>query len=364
MGLLRGLFGYNGGGLQLGAEDNPYDAYASAAPGNVPGDLNKRQGLFGGLADSLNNPIFQFGMGLASGATPQEGFGNALQSIYARQKLAQANLTGDIKEYQFAKQQGYEGSFQDWMKEQYQQRQGAVGYGIQGQPVYNEKTGEVGFLQMQNRGGQPIITTPGGLKPLSDDWKVNPKPITEKTDTEIIQRDPFTGQERSRTPMNREEGARERASGKVRGETQTTAEINLPQIETTAANAIRQLDELKIHPGRKDATGPLAGRAPALGGAQADFISRLNQIESGAFVNTYKNDLRGGGQISNIEGEKGTKARARMNRLTKPEDFDAAIEDYKNVIRQDVENARRKAGGGGGSSGRVRKYNPETGAIE
>lgn len=69
MGLLSGLFGYNGGGLQLGGVDD------TGGPGA------------GWLSQSLSSPVVQFGLGLASGATPQEGFGNALSAQLNYQRM-------------------------------------------------------------------------------------------------------------------------------------------------------------------------------------------------------------------------------------------------------------------------------------
>src|SRR5258708_31668115 len=56
------------------------------------------------LDNRLNNPLVQFGLGLASGKTPQEGFGNALQAQLARQKLEKENHPTSVKEFQFAVQ--------------------------------------------------------------------------------------------------------------------------------------------------------------------------------------------------------------------------------------------------------------------
>lgn len=333
-------FGFGGGGL-LGGGDG-YDG--------VP----QSRGFFGGLEDRFNSPLVQFGLGLASGGTPQEGFGNALSAIQFRQKLAQANLTGDIREYQYdMMQRGARGEdripFSEWRKQN-----NAINEKSFGNPLFDEE-GNVKVLTDKGR----LITPQGaeGFKGMKSTREID-------TGTEKITVNAQTGAVIDRRPYNAEERAAATARGKTTGTAQATAAIDLPQIETTANNAIRYLDELKNHPGRKDATGPLAGRVTALGGAQADFVSRLQQIENGAFVNTYKNDLKGGGAISNIEGEKGTKARARMSRITRPEDFDAAIEDYKALIRQDQENARKRAAGPSSGTSRIKKYNPETGRIE
>lgn len=87
----------------------------------------------------------------------QHAISNALQ----QQQLA---LTGDIKEYQYAKQQGYQGSFQDWMAIK-QQQQNKAGLN----PTYYYTTGPNGervlnIGQLQTGGGlHPVQLPPGAV---------------------------------------------------------------------------------------------------------------------------------------------------------------------------------------------------------
>lgn len=95
MGLLSGLFGYGGSGILGNNNDD--------APGFTPPSGG---GWFG---NTMGNPMVQFGLGLASGATPQEGFGNALaaqlnyqkmqrqreQDLYQRQRDAMEDIRKD-----------------------------------------------------------------------------------------------------------------------------------------------------------------------------------------------------------------------------------------------------------------------------
>lgn len=158
MGLLSGLFGYNGGGLLGGGGDE------NSYPENyTQGMAPRRMGPLEGFTDSLNSPLFQFGMGLASGATPQEGFGNALSALQVRQKLAQSNLTSDIKEYQFDMAQRIARGedripFGEWQRQQANLREQ---FGLNVIPYYDRNTGEYRLGQASSRGGFRPLDIPG-----------------------------------------------------------------------------------------------------------------------------------------------------------------------------------------------------------
>ena len=77
----------------------PYQNYSPAAPQMT---AQPSMGFMDRLESGLSSPLTQFGLGLASGRTPQEGIGNALQSVQFRQKLEHEKMTAAIKEYQYA----------------------------------------------------------------------------------------------------------------------------------------------------------------------------------------------------------------------------------------------------------------------
>jgi hypothetical protein len=102
-------------------EPSPFASGASAMPAmpmpqgvqgggfmsNLKGDVNDFLGSDASLA---------FAAGLLSGGSTSQAVGSGFANAFAaRQK--QAPSTDDIKEYAFAKQQGYAGSFPQWMTE-------------------------------------------------------------------------------------------------------------------------------------------------------------------------------------------------------------------------------------------------------
>jgi len=134
-----------------------------------------------------------------------------------------------------------------------------------------------------------------------------------------------------------------KAFGKTTEEDRGKAIADAPRVVDNANEAIRLADELIKHPGMKQAVGAssMLGIQKIPGTQARDFMNRLDQIKGGAFLEAF-NTLRGGGQITEIEGKKATDAIARMDNATSEEAFAQAVMDYKNVIQDGVERAKRK----------------------
>lgn len=107
------------------------------------------------------------------------------------------------------------------------------------------------------------------------------------------------------------------------------------------------------HPGFTSAVGQsfskLITKEPIAGTDRAGFEERFKQIKSGAFMDAY-NTLRGGGAITEKEGEKGTDALNRMSLATSEKEFIQAANDFRDVVRQGVARARQQAAGGGAAA--------------
>lgn len=134
-------------------------------------------------------------------------------------------------------------------------------------------------------------------------------------------------------------------AGTVQGESQAQAQIDLPGAVAGAKEQLRLLDELANHPGRKQIGwhDPF-GRAPLIPSTKGyDAANLLEQVKSGAFMTAFQS-LKGGGQITEKEGQVATAAISRMDRATSRAEFDKALEDYKGIIRLGIDRASQKAG--------------------
>ena len=77
------------------------------------------------------------------------------------------------------------------------------------------------------------------------------------------------------------------------------------------------------------------------GSPAADFQSRFDQLKGETFLQAYET-LKGGGQITNIEGEKGTQAINRMSLAQSEREFVAAARELQEVIKKGVERAQAR----------------------
>ena len=138
--------------------------------------------------------------------------------------------------------------------------------------------------------------------------------------------------------------AQAEATGKEVGQVAGKAQTELAGMDEKQSLAFTQVDELLRHKGFSSVVG--ATMVPGMrfipGTREADFMSRLEQIKSGAFMEAYK-VLKGGGQITEIEGVKATAAMNRMSISTSEAEFRAAAKDFKDAVTVGFNKLRAQA---------------------
>jgi hypothetical protein len=82
---------------------------------------------------------------------------------------------------------------------------------------------------------------------------------------------------------------------------------------------------------------------PIVGTDAADFNVLLKQVQGKQFLQAYET-LKGGGQITEVEGAKAEAAIARMNDAQSEPAFLESLKEFKEIIRGGVERAQRGAG--------------------
>lgn len=132
----------------------------------------------------------------------------------------------------------------------------------------------------------------------------------------------------------------------------TAAQTGLPQVVATADDLSRHIDEMigskggeiKPHPGMGSYLGSsgMLGYVPKT--EAADFKSRLEQLQGGTFLQAY-NTLRGGGQITEVEGAKATAALNRAKAAQNEQAFKTALRDFQDVVQKGADRARQAAQG-------------------
>jgi hypothetical protein len=134
------------------------------------------------------------------------------------------------------------------------------------------------------------------------------------------------------------------AEAKTSGKTISQAKANLPKVESASKFVLGHVDSILNHPGRPWSTGLLSLSPTVRGTRQADFRNRLAQIGGSSFLTAFET-LKGGGQITEVEGQKATAAVNRMKDSTSDEEFNAAAKDFKDVVMSAQKNARDLASG-------------------
>jgi hypothetical protein len=137
-----------------------------------------------------------------------------------------------------------------------------------------------------------------------------------------------------------------KAGAQTEAKTQTEARLGAPQSIAQGEETIRLVDDLLKAPGMKQAVGAsrLLGIQNIPGTAAKDFEVRLDQLKGQQFLQAFES-LKGGGQITEVEGKKATDAIARMNAASSENEFVKASREFQDVIRAGVNRAKKAQGG-------------------
>jgi hypothetical protein len=136
------------------------------------------------------------------------------------------------------------------------------------------------------------------------------------------------------------------------------ASEKLPEAIAMNNSAIRKIDEMiggvdakglplegakgQPHPGLSKATGLGGGVMRFFSGTEGkNFEIRHKEVLSQAFLDAFE-ALKGGGSITEKEGEKATAARTRMDLAQSKEEYIEAAREYQGVLKRGVENARAR----------------------
>lgn len=96
-----------------------------------------------------------------------------------------------------------------------------------------------------------------------------------------------------------------------------------------------------ISVGANSPVGKVASFIPGTDAASFDIASK--QMLGKQFLQAFES-LKGGGQITQIEGEKATQAMSRMNTSNSQEEYTKAAREFQDIIRSGINRAKQKAG--------------------
>ena len=225
---------------------------------------------------------------------------------------------------------------------------------------YVDAEGKRHIYQLSKAGGRKDIEFPDGATPGEKlqfvDTGTGTQPVSKTTAQPVgglIQKD-LAGK------------AAQTAEGKALGE----AKVDLPRVESNADNMIGLIDSLETDPYLSRMTGPIDSHLWNVSGDANRVQSKADQLHGQAFLQAFQS-LKGGGQITEVEGRKATDALSRLQTMgVNDKDYGKALSDFKIEVNRLREIARKRAGGSAeaapsapSSGGRLR-FNPETGELE
>lgn len=104
--------------------------------------------------------------------------------------------------------------------------------------------------------------------------------------------------------------------------------------QASIAAQIGVIDKALTHPGRTTVTGLSGNLDPRnyIAGTDAtNFKTVIDQLGGAAFLQAFES-LKGGGQITEVEGKKATDAIARLNTAQSDDEFKASLEELRGIM--------------------------------
>jgi len=310
--LMAGFQGFANGGAPLPALANLVNGLATGrTPQNQTKQFLVSRGIDPNLADTIVND-------------------KTLLRAVVPQLMGATGQTSDIKEYEYAKRQGFTGGLADWMA---RKRAGAGEFGMT--PIYGTMAdGKPGIMQLGKNGTPQMVPLPDGFQIARDPIKVD-----GPTGTTIL--DPQTRQQVGFIPKDIRGAKIEESLGKAQG----AARATLPTDLQAGQFAVDEINKLMDSKGFNEVFGSLDQFRPnfTMSAEGKDALARFDQLKGRAFLQAYTT-LRGGGQITEVEGKKAEDALARLNRSLSETEAKQALADFRDAVTVGMQKLREKAG--------------------
>lgn len=205
--------------------------------------------------------------------------------------------------------------------------------------AYEMQDGTIKIGVLSNLGNFKEVGLPEGASPAFPVQQVN-------TGTGFTEMNKFGGTTGNVTPIDNVGKARDTEIGKIVG----SNVANAPKSIETADRTLTAIDNILNDPALPQAVG-IGGILPAIPGTdQAGVIAKIDQLKGQAFLEAF-NTLKGGGQITEVEGKKATDAIARLDRAQNLEDFTTALNELRSIVEAAKARAEQQSNGGPSSVG-------------
>jgi hypothetical protein len=181
-------------------------------------------------------------------------------------------------------------------------------------PQIYTRDGKYYEVVMDNKGGRQEREVPAGMVPFNVE---------------------------SKTPQFQGQVSNEKAAGDVAGKARAQGIVDAPKEAMTAQQAIATIDEAIAHPGLKKAVGVGSYIPWTRGSEAADYGLIVDKIKGQAFLQAFQS-LKGGGAITEIEGQKATQAITTLNTSQSEAAHRKALQDLRDIAAAAIERAQKK----------------------
>lgn len=117
----------------------------------------------------------------------------------------------------------------------------------------------------------------------------------------------------------------------------------LSKVVGQADQMIASIDGILQHPGLSGAVGFQIGEAMIPGTPERDFVARSDQLQGQAFLQAFES-LKGGGQITEVEGKAATNAIGRLSRAQSESGYKESLKELRGILEKARSRAYDKAG--------------------
>jgi hypothetical protein len=306
------------------------------ALGNPGGAINKIadavQGFTTGQTPTQRQQSQLFQAYVSSGMSPSQAYVAVLNPQLASSMMG-GGKTDDIKEYEYARKETPGLTFEKFML---QKKANQGEYSLT--PQYGtDKDGNTVLIQTGKSGEAIRTKLPEGVKVSSGVEKID-------AGDKWILYDKRTG-----TPVGTQpKDLVSKEAAEERGKAQGQAQAKIPAALIDAEETTKKIDELLKNEGLDSIVGSVDQYRPswALGENGRKALSQLEQLQGGAFLQAF-NTLKGGGAITEIEGQKAERAIARMQRYQGEADFKEALMEFRDAVKTGIRKLQASASSGG-----------------
>jgi hypothetical protein len=126
------------------------------------------------------------------------------------------------------------------------------------------------------------------------------------------------------------------APGSPAAQETQAAQVDMQAQAATAQDSLELINSVLNSPSLESVTGMIQGRLPAMSQSGTDLVTRIEQLQGQAFLQAFES-LKGGGSITEIEGQAATNAIARLNRAQSAEAFRESLRDLQEIYQRAVD---------------------------